>query len=423
MFAIVGGMQSRSLLTLFLLLAIFCRDGAAREPLAEHPLHLDEVDRLVSEHNRVLIAARRASEGGEAGVVIAGARPNPVVSLNSSGINSRHPGVGSNLDTILRIDQTIERGGKRDLRLAVADALLQANRADETDSLRQQRLLARQAYFDLKAAEERARLADESAKLARQVLLKAELRLKAGDLSPADVARIRTDALKAASDATQANIDHHRAQQALAYLLALESEAFRLATADPWPSLGPLPSDAQAIDGRPDVQAATRRQEAAERAIGLAKSQQVRDVTVGAQVERAPDTPGNPVYGLGISVPLFTGYDYRGELRRARVDRDAANDELERIRANAAAEFEQAAFEAEQLRERARSLQEEALPAARKAQAAVQLAFNQGAASVLDVIDARRSLYAIETDTANALADAAKARAAWAAAINRPDLP
>ena len=117
------------------------------------------------------------------------------------------------------------------------------------------------------------------------------------------------------------------------------------------------------------------------------------------------------------------GDDFRGEIRRAHVDRDAANDELERLRANAAAEFSQASFAAERLGERARGLREEALPAAQKAYAAVQLAFNQGAASVLDVIDARRSLYAIETDTASALADAAKARAAWAAAVNRPDLP
>ena len=412
-------MRLRTFPILVVLLAFVYCDALAGERL----MRLGEIDQLVVERNRALIAARRASEAGEASVLMAGARPNPVLSLNGSGINSRHPGAGSNLDPILRIDQTIERGGKRDLRLSVADALLQANHADESDSLRQQRLFARQAYFDLKAAEDRARIAGESAKLARQVLAKAELRLKAGDLSPADVARIRTDALRAESDATQASIDHRRAQQALAYLLALEGEAYSLATADPWPGLGPLPSYAQAIDERPDVQAATRRQEAAERAIGLAKSQQVRDVTIGAQVERAPHTSGNPVYGLGVSVPLFTGYDFRGEVRRAYVDRDSANDELDRIRANAAAEFEQAAFETERLRERARSLLEEALPSAQKANAAVQLAFSQGAASVLDVIDARRSLYSIETDTANALADAAKARAAWAAAINRPDLP
>lgn len=396
---------------------------AAAEPAPSRALALSEVDSLVAQRNRQLIAARRNSELAEASLDVAGARPNPVVSLNTSGINPKRASGSGNLDTVLRIDQPFERGGKRDLRVAVADALLAASRSDENDSLRQQKLLARQAYYDLKAAEEKATLGTESARLARQVLSKAELRLKAGDLSAADVARIRTDTLKAESDATQARIDAQRARLALAQLLALEAEAARLAAADPWPALAPLVAADPDIEQRPDVVAARRRLAAAEKAIDLAKAQQVRDVTLGAQIERDnQDHPSN-VLGFGISIPLFTGYDYRGEIRQAYVARDQARDDLERILATARAEFAQSALEADSLGERARQLRDEALPAARRASTAVQFAFSQGAASALDVIDARRSLHAVETDTANALADAAKARAAWAAALNRPDLP
>lgn len=411
--------------TIFLYTLVFASMAngiRAAELSPERPIHLGEIEQLIGERNRAIISARRATAAGEATVDMAGARPNPVVSLNTSGINAKRTTVNGTLDPILRIDQPIERGGKRDLRLAVADSLLQANRSDELDTLRQQRLLARQAYFDLKAAEEKERLSGESARLARQVLGKAELRLKAGDLSPADVARIRTDTLKAESEATQANVDRQRIRLTLAQLLALESEATRLSTTDPWPAMTPLVAAEQEIEQRPDVIAARQRLEAAERAISLAKAQQVRDVTVGAQIERSPDER-NAVYGLGVSVPLFTGYDFRGEIRRAHVDRDSALDDLQRIRATAAAEFEQSAFETRRLSERARALRDEALPSARKANAAVQLAFDHGAASVLDVIDARRSLHAVEIDTANALADAAKARAAWAAASNHPELP
>ncbi len=389
-------------------------------PLA---LHLPDVEQMLAQRNRVLVATRRATAAGEAMVDVAGARPNPVVSLNTFGLNGRYVGGGSNLDTTLRIDQPFERGNKRNLRLAVADSLLKANRADESDGLRQQNLLARQAYFDLKAAEEKSQLAAESARLAEQILETANLRLRAGDLSPADVARIRTDTLKAEGDATQARIDLRRSQLALAQLLAMEKEAERLTTADPWPPLSALTKTAADIESRPDVVSARQRLDAAEHSISLARAQQVRDITLGAQVERIPDQGSTPIYGVGVSVPLFTGYDYRGEIRRAHVDRDSALDDLERVRATAAAEFEQATFETERLSELARRLRDEALPSARQAHAAVVLAFKHGAASALDVIDARRSLFAVETDTANALADAAKARAAWAAATNRPDLP
>ncbi|WP_295004868.1 TolC family protein [uncultured Dechloromonas sp.] len=407
---------------------LLCLVGLGNGVLHAEPpalaLPLTEVERLVVHNNRSLLAARRATAAGEAGIDMAGARPNPVVSLNTSGINGRRPATGAgNIDTTLRIDQPIERGNKRDLRLSVADALLQANRSDESDSLRQQTLLARQAYFDLKAAEEKSRLSNESAQLAHQVSNKAELRFKAGDLSAADAARIRSDALKADSEATQARIELRRSRLTLAQLLAMENDAPRLASVDPWPAFGPLPTASGDIETRPDVAAARQRLDAAERGIALAKSLQVRDISIGAQVERVPDDRPSTTYGFGVSIPLFTGYDYRGEIRRAHVDRDVAGDELARVRATAAAELEQFAYEAERLGERARSLLEEALPATRKAHAAIVLAFTHGAASALDVIDARRSLFAIETDTTLALADAAKARAAWAAARHRPELP
>lgn len=401
-------------------------DGTMESPVranAPAELSLGRVDELVAARNRELIAARRATQAGEAGVEMALARPNPTVSINASGFNRPPRNGNRRIDNTLSVDQPIERGGKRDLRYTVASSLLEANRADELDGLRQQRLLARQAYFDLKAAEESAQFSAESARMARQVLTKAQLRLKAGDISLAEVARIQTDTLKAESDATQAAIELQRSRLALARLIAMEANAERLSTCDPWPSLSTLPDAAAEIEQRPDIRAARQRVQATETGIDLARSQQVRDVSVGVQLERSPDDVGRVIYGVGVSFPLFTGYDYRGEIRRAHVDRDSASDELERLKANATAEVGQAAFEARRLSERAQSLRDQALPAARRANAAVQLAFTHGAASALDVIDARRSLLAIETDTSRALADAAKARAAWAAAVNRPDLP
>jgi len=416
-------MRTAFFLPCILLAACLAGPATAAEPATPVPLHLADVEQLLVAHNRALIASRRASASAEAGIAMAAGRPNPTLSLNTSGIHAQHPDSHTYLDTILRIDQPIERGGKRALRLGVADALLEASRSDESDSLRQQRMLARQAYFDLKAAEDRARLGRESARLAHQVLSKAEWRLKAGDLAPTDVARIRADTLRADSDASQAEADHQRARLALAQLLAMESDAARLATADPWPRLTALPALQPDLNARPDVIAALHRVAAADQAIDLARAQRVRDVTVGAQFERNNQDPGSNLIGVGVSVPLFTGYDFRGELRQAYVARESAQDELERVKAAAAADFNQSTFEAGRLSERARHLRDEALPAARKASAAVQFAFSQGAASTLDVIDARRSLYAVETDTVNALDDAAKARAAWAAAMNLQELP
>src|SRR5205085_1091868 len=103
------------------------------------------------QNNRELQAARRAVESSDAQKLIAGARPNATFSVNSSAI-----GTGARPDTVFRIDQPFERGGKRDLRLDAAAVLQRAARSDSLDVLRQQLALVRGGYFDLKLAQERA---------------------------------------------------------------------------------------------------------------------------------------------------------------------------------------------------------------------------------------------------------------------------
>lgn len=90
-------MRNRNLLVLPLLFAL----GLAGARAAEAPLHslrLAEVEQLLAERNRALVATRRATAAGEAAVDVAAGRPNPTVSLNSSGINSKRPTGSGNLE-------------------------------------------------------------------------------------------------------------------------------------------------------------------------------------------------------------------------------------------------------------------------------------------------------------------------------------
>lgn len=411
------------LMALVLLLGVAAVRAGATAPVNLEQLTPEAVAQLLDARSRRLRTAQQAVAASEADVLIAGARPNPALSYNVSGINPRRSLGRESSDSVLRIDQPIERGDKRALRLGVSSALLAASQAEQQDVRRQQHLGALLAYFDLKAAEERLHLAQEARMLARQLLSKGELRLQAGDIAAAEVARLRAESLRDESDARQSEVEVQRARFALAQWLALESETRRLATAGPWPAWGALPTVPPAIEQRADVRAAQHRLDAAEQAVLLARSLKIRDVTLSVQLERDRFEQGNHRIGLGVSLPLFTGNDYQGELGRALVAQDQARDELERIRALALGEWLQSGFEAERLAARALQLQQEALPAARKASAAVAFAFGQGAASALEAIEARRSLNAVELDVVNARVEASKARAILAAQIPLQDTP
>ena len=90
---------------------------------------------LAMEHNRDVRLAAIAIDNAKAGVIIADAPPNPTLSIQTANINPR-AGIGAGalrdktVDTTIRIDQLIERGGKRELRREAATHQEGAARAD-----------------------------------------------------------------------------------------------------------------------------------------------------------------------------------------------------------------------------------------------------------------------------------------------------
>jgi cobalt-zinc-cadmium efflux system outer membrane protein len=149
----------------------------------------------------------------------------------------------------------------------------------------------------------------------------------------------------------------------------------------------------------------------------LARAQRTRDVTIGAQYERwiPGGVPTNSV-GIGISVPLFTGYDFSGDIQKAEVDRYAAMDALARSRAVALNELRRAAGDLNASAERIERFDGSLLAAANQSAQATEFAFSRGAISVLEVLDARRTLRAVRLEALAARTDHAKALAAWRAA-------
>ena len=399
---------------LSLALITSCAALSVASPACALDLTLPQAEQLLVQKNRELQAARRAIESADAQRLIAGARPNATLSLNSTSL-----GPNAKADTVLRIDQPFERGNKRELRLDAASGLQRAARHDSLDVLRQQIAALQGAYYDLKSAEERALVLSETAQLFSGTLNAAQRRLKAGDLAPADVAKVQVDYERAQNDARTAQADRARAQIALAYLIGAEQDAPDLRAVDAWPSLQRADADAleQAIEARPDVVAAKARVEAAEKLRDLARAQRTRDVTLGAQYERIQGgDPGSQTVGFGVAVPLFTGYDFSGDIQKAEVDRYAAMDALGRARAVAMGELRRAAGDLNASADRLERFDASLLGAASRSAEASEFAFSRGAISVLEVLDARRTLRAVRLEALAARNDHAKALAAWRAA-------
>lgn len=388
--------------------------------LAQTPkrLSLAEAEALWQEHNRELQLARTAVSGAEADVLTAGQLPNPQISLNITQISpwsgyGAGPWKDKKMDNVLRLDQLIERGSKRELRVRGADARLDASRRDLDDTGRQMLLTLQQTYYDLHLAQEKRRLAGEVAASYDKSLETGRIRQKAGDISQVELSRLQIDKSRADNDARQTQAELEQAQVALAYLIGREGDASLLVADDGWPPLGDRQLKRGDLEQRPDVAAARLRMVAAEAASDLAKAQKTRDVTFGVQYEHNMQSEPTNSYGFGVSVPLFIFHEYEGDIARAEAELTAARLIYERTLAQAVGSADQAGSALRSAEERLRRLETGLLGDAERVAKAAELAYQRGAMNLMDLLDARRTLRQVQLEAATARADHAKALAAW----------
>ena len=409
--------------TSILLLTLVFSAALHAEPQSS-TLTLQNARKLLLEKNREIQAGRRVVEGLQADILTANQRPNPTLSVNAASLrvdgNNGSLLRAERLDVVARVDQLIERGGKRELRTAVAERAVDASRYDFSDLQRQQLSALSAAYYDLKLAQEKERINKETSDLYDKTLKAGELRLSVGDVAAVDVARIQVDALHSLNDLRQATADREKAQKLLAYMIGQEYTARELYAVDAFPQIVTPDTtwNENTLMQRPDMRAAESRIRQTEKQRDLAKSLQTRDVTVGLEFEHAPGSNANSAIGGGFSIPLFTNYLYQGEIARAEVNLTAAMEDMERVRAQAVGEVDLARTDLLSTSERAKRFSEAILKAAQKSADAADFSFLHGASGVMDLLDAHRILRALQLEAATTSADYAKAESAWYAAIN-----
>lgn len=401
--------------------------ASAADPTNGRVLTLTDIETLVLDANHDIRLARLAVDGAQAGILQADVRPNPTLSYNAASYNPRFGLGGGNpfdkrVDQIVRLDQTFERGDKRALRIALAEKQLAGRRLDLQEQRRETLQMVRNAYIDLLLAEKRIEVLAETQRAYESSLDAAGKRVRGGDLAAADLARLKVEVLRARTDGDAATSDRLHAQTALAVLLDLPDDPRSLSTDGEWS--GVIASHPAGLTGdieqRPDVASAKLAVAAAATSIDLARSQRVRDITIGVQVERYPGFGGTGnTIGVGASIPLFIGNDYRGDIAHAASDRDVAEETAAKVRAAALADAANARADLETAERKVRTYREGLLDAAQSAARSADFAFDRGALGVMDLMDARRTLLSTRLDALGAEADFARARIAIDAVSTR----
>lgn len=403
-----------------------CR--AAESAPAE--LSLARALELAREASPDVLAARNAVSQADSLREQARQLPNPSLSLSVGKINtdgrpaSTDLGNGffdRNYDTIVAGTQLLEIGGKRKARRASAEAGLAAAGAHASGTTILTEVAVARAYAAALLSGDAAAGARSSADALRKSAEIAAAREAAGDASAAERAQIEIAAGRFAADALGAEASARSALYALETLLGLPADSSLRLTdtlaplADRASSLPAADADDAALARRPDVVEAEAAFRRARAELDLARAIRVPDPTLLVQYERQPPDQPNTV-GFGVSLPLPLWHRNAAGVRLADAQLEAAQLARDRAVAQARAELADTRSTLAAARERARLHASELLPRAEKVRETVAFAYGEGAASLLELLEAERNVNDVRLAAASARADLVAAWASFLAA-------
>lgn len=307
--------------------------------------------------------------------------------------------------------------GKRGLRVAVAKAAYEAAKHDRADASRSLESLLKQTFLQVVVAGQTLDFTRQTQVTLAHTADLFTLRYKAGQVSETDLARVETAALESEQVVDQAIAAERETKLALAFLLGVRGlmpdydvEATWLDKSTPARlesmQVGELIE--LAMQNRPDLASARFQRESAERGVSSAYRLRVPDISLqlGYNEEGRGLSAINPptlTFGLTLTLPVF--YQYQGEvnqalanLRSEQVQYAKAEAQVANDVGNAFADFTSARSRIERMRTRLRSRAARALEL-------VQIQYDKGAASLLDLLDARRTHIAITLEYFDDLTD------------------
>lgn len=348
-----------------------------------------------------LRAAAHEVAATEAAAGQAGLYPNPELEFLREGQRA-----GTRTTTV-QITQPFELGGKRRARVALAQGASALARNELAARRQAIRAEVSAAYYTVLVGQERQALAQSLSDLARQSVEVAARRVLAGKISPIDETRARLAAVDASTEGKHADAELALARIRLGALIGKPAASIVLASgpAVQLPELAPLPTLLSMARNAGAIQRARSRLTVQEAQADVERAARMPDLRLSIGTRRDEEA-GRRQGVLGLSVPLPLFNRNQGALAAALSRSDGARDELAAAEAAALAELASAHTRYLLAREEAVALQQEVIPSARSAYALTLKGFDYGKFSFLDVLDAQRSLFQVQTRSWNALLDA-----------------
>jgi outer membrane protein, heavy metal efflux system len=400
---------TRVVATAMLACALVC--VAAGRGTGPTSITLDEAIQMALQHNHNLLAARTTIQQSEAEETTANLRPNPTLFadweylpfFSPSNWNSTY--LHDSTEADVGLSYLLERGRKRQHRLQAAKDVTAQTRSQVTDNERTLTFNVASLFVGAQLAESTIELAERDLKSFQQTVDLGEMRYNKGAISEDDFLKIKLQLLQFETDVQQAQLAKVQALSDLRQLLGYESVAPEYDVAGPFDYL-PLKGNLEdfqlkALQNRPDLRAAQQGVTAARSQYDLQKAIGKPDVTVQGNYSHVNGTNAATVYG-SIPLPIFNRN--QGEIARTRFAITQAQEQEKSTNGQALTDVRDA-FEGLRVNDRIVQLYRLGyLDVAQKDRDIAEYAYQRGAVSLLDFLDAERNYRATQLAYRQALA-------------------
>jgi len=346
------------------------------------------------QQNLQLIAARYDIDTAEAEKLTAQLRPNPQLSVSTSGVPLSFTGPFIKEQTFdYGISQTFELGGKRSKRIAAADANADLARAQFQAVVWQATNDLKRKFYTALLDESLLKLAQENQKTFAETLEHTTELYKAGEIAGLDLTRLEVEKLKFDTDVANSERDYEVAVRDLRVTLGGD---YRTLDVDVAGTLDYQPYDfspdelrSAALAARPDLKAAQLSERAADANIRLQNAQRIPDLTLGTGIEQVPLGTSTYNVGVGINLPFFNRN--QGERAKALIDKKRAQTQQQLITNQVLSDVDKALVAVGIQKRRVELYRTGVLTKVDEIQNLTEFALKAGESSTLDLLDAIRT--------------------------------
>src|SRR5262249_33888547 len=340
-----------------------------------------------------LQADRYRLERTKADAIAARLRPNPGLTVTAENLKVAGPYLPfSKLYELgFAYSETIELGGKRQLREQVAGATISAAEARFADAMRKGIADVKRLYFQAVLAQRDIDVTTENRQMFQQLVQLNLARFQQGAIPEADLIKVRLERIKFDSALKQAELGFRQAMFRLAERLEDDAVAKQdVAAGLDLPLFNPsLESLLEiALRERPDIQAGEREVAAARERILLEEARAKPDIVPYAGFKRiGPDD----TLMFGVNIPLKVRDRNQAGIARAQADEKAAAALLEVAKSHTVEEVNSAYAAFQTAREQVQTFRDELLNQADESRTIALAAYQEGATPLLSVLEAQRT--------------------------------